>query len=52
MEGLLNTTPHRLIEASWDPLWGGGAPYESKVYDENRFEGFNQFGDMATKYRD
>ena len=26
MEGLLSTAPHRLIEASWDTLWGGGGP--------------------------
>ena len=52
MDGLLDTAPHRLIEASWDGLWGGGAPFDSKKYDEGTFDGFNQFGDMATDYRD
>ena len=52
MDGLLDTAPHRLIEASWDGLWGGGAPFDSKKYDEGTFDGFNQFGDMATGYRD
>ena len=52
MEAFLKTAPHRLIEASWDSNWGGGAPFESPIYDENRFTGHNQFGDMATTYRD
>ena len=24
LEGLIATAPHQLVEASWDPLWGGG----------------------------
>ena len=52
MEGLMATAPHKLVEASWDPLWGGGAPFESPIYDEGKFDDFNQFGDMATNYRD
>ena len=52
MEAFLKTSPHRLIEASWDSLWGGGAPFESPLYNEGKFTGFNQFGDMATTYRD
>ena len=52
MEAFLKTAPHRLIEASWDSLWGGGAPFESPIYDENKFNSFNQFGDLATTYQD
>ena len=51
-ERLLSTAPHRLIEASVDPKWGGGAPFTSKKYDEGTFEGANEFGDIATEYRD
>ena len=51
-EALYATAPHRLVEASRDPLWGGGAPYESNKYDDASFEGFNQFGDLATRHRD
>ena len=51
-DAMLKTAPHRLIEASWDSLWGGGAPYDSPKYDDKAFEGFNQFGDMATNHRD
>ena len=52
MEAFLQTAPHRLVEASWDSHWGGGAPFDSPIYDENKFTGFNKFGDMATSYRD
>ena len=27
LDALLKTAPHRLIEASWDSLWGGGSPF-------------------------
>ena len=52
LDALLKTAPHRLIEASWDSLWGGGAPFGSPKYDDKTWDGFNQFGDMATAYRD
>ena len=52
LDALLKTAPHRLIEASWDPLWGGGAPFGSPKYDDQSFDGFNHFGDMATEHRD
>ena len=51
-EALHATAPHRLVEASRDPLWGGGAPFESTKYDDGTWEGFNQFGDLATRHRD
>ena len=31
---------------------GGGRPFESKSYDAGTFEGSNDFGDMATEWRD
>ena len=50
-DALMATAPHRLIEASWDLLWGGGQPFESESYDNGTFEGLNQFGDMVTEWR-
>ena len=56
IEAFLKTAPRRLIEASWDSLCvcvgGGGGAFESTIYDENNFTGINQFGDMATTFRD
>ena len=52
LQDLIDTAPHRLIEASWDMLWGEGQPYESKEYDDGTFTGGNQYGDMATSWRD
>ena len=52
MEELILTAPARLIEASRDPLWGGGRPFESSTYDDDTFEGFNVFGDELTQWRD
>ena len=52
LQDLIDTAPHRLIEASWDSLWGGGQPYESTDYDDGTFTGGNEFGDMATSWRD
>ena len=51
-DALMETAPHRLVEASWDLLWGGGQPFESEAYDNGTFEGVNQFGDMVTEWRD
>ena len=52
LERSIETAPLRLIEASKSMKWGGGAPFESKVYDTDEFPGENRFGDMATRYRD
>ena len=52
LQDLIDTAPYRLIEASWDMLWGGGQPYESTDYDDGTFIGGNKFGDMATEWRD
>ena len=49
---LLDTAPYRLIEGSIDTKWGGGEPYSSKKYDDGIFTGRNEFGDIATEYRD
>ena len=48
----METAPHRLIEGSVDNKWGGGEPYSSKKYDDGTFRGNNEFGDIATEYRD
>ena len=40
------------FKISWDMLWGGGQPFESKAYDDGTFDGVNQFGDMSTEWRD
>ena len=52
LERLIETAPHRLIEASTSTRWGGRAPFESRLYDTGKFTGKNEFGDMATGYRD
>ena len=49
---LLDTAPYRLIEGSVDSRWGGGEPFSSKKYDDGTFTGNNEFGDIATEYRD
>ena len=51
-EQLIGTAPHRLIEGSVDNKWGGGEPFSSKKYDDGTFGGNNEFGDIATEYRD
>ena len=52
LERLIDTAPYRLIEASTSERWGGGAPFESTLYDTGKFTGKNEFGDLATGYRD
>ena len=52
LERLMETAPLKLIEASKDTRWGGGAPFNSKLYDNDEQTGNNEFGVMATKYRD
>ena len=51
-QALFDTAPHKLIEASWDIMWGGGQPFNSVAYDNGTFKGLNKFGDMATNWRD
>ena len=41
---LIETAPHRLIEASKSKKWGGGAPFSDPIYDK--------FGDTLTRHRD
>ena len=52
MKQLIDTAPHKLIEASMDGKWGGGAPYGSDVYEQGLVPGRNVYGEMATTYRD
>ena len=52
LERLIDTYPLELIEASIDDEWGGGAPYQSKIYDsDDPLPGNNIFGKKLTKYR-
>ena len=44
---LIKTAPLPLIEASSSSKWGGGTPFNSKLYDSGKFTGKNVFG-----YRD
>ena len=52
MKQLLDTAPHRLVEASFDSKWGGGAPFGADTYKQGIVPGKNIYGDMATTYRD
>ena len=52
LDKLIDTAPYKLVEASVDSHWGGGAPIESDVYDQGIIPGSNVFGDMETTYRD
>ena len=52
LERLIDTAPLKLIEASTSERWGGGAPFESSLYDTGKFTGKNEFGELATNYRD
>ena len=50
---LLDTAPHKLIEASVDSKWGGGAcPFTSDINDQSIVPGANLCGEQLTKYRD
>ena len=52
MDKLLDTAPHKLVEASFDTRWGGGAPFGDDIYEQEIIPGKNVFGEMATSYRD
>ena len=52
MKKLLDTAPHKLIEASVDDFWEGGAHYGSDIYEQGIVPGKNTFREMATTYRD
>ena len=49
---LIETTPHRLIEASIDQKWGGAALYSSGLYDDVIVPGRNIFGVKLTNLHD
>ena len=52
LERLIETAPLLLIEASTSFRWGGGAPFESDLYDTGKYPGKNEFGELATRNRD
>ena len=51
LERLMVTYPAPLVEASPDKTYGGGAPFDSILYDTAEYTGDNKFGKIATKYR-
>ena len=52
LKKLVETAPHKLVEASIDSFWGGGAHFGADVYEQGIVPGKNTFGDMATNLRD
>ena len=52
LKKLVDTAPHKLVEASIDSFWGGGAPFGAEVYEQGIIPGKNTFGDMSTSFRD
>ena len=49
---MIETAPHRLIEASKSKKWGGGAPFADPIYNQGIVPGHNKFGDTFTRHRD
>ena len=52
MKQLLETAPHKLIEASVDSKWGGACPFGSDIYEQGIVPGANLCGEQLTKLRD
>ena len=52
LKKLIETAPHKLVEATLDSHWGGGAPMGDDVYEQGIVPGKNTFGDIATTLRD
>ena len=52
LKKLIDTAPHKLVEASVDSSWGGGAPFGADVYEQGIIPGRNTFGEIATNLRD
>ena len=44
---LLDTAPHKLIEASVDSKWGGACPFGSDIYEQGQIPEAN-FGEQLT----
>ena len=49
---LIDTAPHRLIEATVDSNWGGACLFGSEMYEQGIVPGKNVAGDELTKLRD
>ena len=49
---LIDTAPHKIIEASVHAGWGGGCPFGSDIYEQGQVPGINIAGNQLTKYRD
>ena len=52
LKKLIETAPHKLVEATIDSFWGGGASFGADVYEQGIVPGSNTFGEMATDLRD
>ena len=56
MKRLLDTAPHKFIEASVCSKsgggGGGGCPFGSDIYEQGQVPGANLCGKQLTKYRD
>ena len=52
LDKLIDTVPHKLIEASVDSKWGGACPFGSDIYEQGQVPGSNICGEQLTKYRD
>ena len=48
---LLDTAPHKLIEASLDSKWGGACTFGSDIYEQGQVPGSNLCGEQLAKYR-
>ena len=49
---LIDTAPHKLVEATVDAKWGGACPYGSEIYEQGQVPGRNIAGEQLTKQRD
>ena len=49
---LIDTAPHKLVEATVDAKWGGACQFGSQIYEEGQVPGSNKAGESLTGLRD
>ena len=49
---LIDTAPHKLVEATVNAKWGGACPCGSEIYEQGQVPGQNIAGEQLTKQRD
>ena len=49
---LIDTAPHKLVEATVDSKWGGACPFASEIYEQGQVPGQNIAGEQLTTLRD